>query len=243
MALIKSRYKVTYVLHVQEDYAVFRAVDIESREKREYLLNVYEGGLGRRYAPVFDGLRHCPEFVDMFIDRGALVAVFTHTQAGSIDSMFYKGAALDWRTRLDYAQMLFHLLLRTSHLPPELCAAGFLSKNLMVLPKEGQLAVNYAVFPLEGMNAREVNYLLADQVKKVLLRRYTSLNRELALLDALAEARDMPAAQLYALWQDAREALTAEYARIYGKDVVQRSLFFFGTNVKRWMKKTFGKKR
>lgn len=41
--LIRSRYKVTHVQLAQEGYAALLAVDIESRDKREYLLNVYVG--------------------------------------------------------------------------------------------------------------------------------------------------------------------------------------------------------
>ena len=83
--LIRSRYKVTHVQLAQEGYAALLAVDIESRDKREYLLNVYEGELVKRYVACFDQLRHCPQYHGMFMDRGSLVAVFDSVEGDPID--------------------------------------------------------------------------------------------------------------------------------------------------------------
>ena len=127
--LIKSRYKVTHVLHASEEYAACLAVDIESREKTEYLLNVYEGALSRQYVNSFDLLHHCPEYVGMFIDAGALVAVFRAAAAPDIDSVFYKGADVPWETRLHYAQLVMHLALTVSGFPAQIGCAALLSRN------------------------------------------------------------------------------------------------------------------
>ena len=95
--LIRSRYKVTHIQHAQDQYAALMAVDLESRDKREYLLNVYEGQLVKTYVDSFDRLRHCPAYHGIFMDKGSLVAVFDAVDGAPIDQVFYKGAQVSWQ--------------------------------------------------------------------------------------------------------------------------------------------------
>ena len=242
--LIKSRYKVTHVLHAQENYAALVAVDVESREKDEYLLNVYEGELIKRYVGVFDRLRHCTEYGGMFMDRGdSLVAVFRSQEGRPIDEVFFKGAQLDWRLRLDFAEALFHLALLISDYPPEVSCAAFLSCNLRVLVNERRLAVNYEVRPLENMNARELTYLTVDQVKKVLLRRYDSPAEEIKFLDLLNENLFLNPVALYSHWQRNKAAVRADYEKLYAKSGLQRVLYLLVQNILRFFRRALKKRR
>lgn len=243
MLLIKSRYKVTQTLHVEENYAAFLAVDIGNREKGEYLLNVYEGALAKRYANCFERLRHCPEYVEMFLADGALVAVFTFKQKNNIDSLFYQGAEIDWRIRVHYAQQLFHLALSVSDFPPEIGCAALLSANLCVLPQEQGLSVNYMVQPLAGANSRELVYLLADQIQKIFIKRFDSANAELKFLETLNSGRFKSVTPLYSHWLEVKQKIIAEQEEISGMGALHRSLRLIWLNIKRWFKHIFGGKR
>lgn len=243
MELIKSRYKITHSLCEWGDYAAFQAVDIESREKTEYLLNVYRGAAAKQYAPVFDSLHHCPQFAGLFIHQGALVAVFSFAAAGDINGLFYKGAQIDWQTRVHYAQELFHLALRVSAYPPEIACAAFLSENLQVRPKQLELSVNYKVLPMGEMNRRELLYLLGDQLKKVFLPRFSDSTAERRLIAYLDTAGDQPLSAVYSVWQDYRKEITAEYEKLYAKGSVRRAGYLAVRNIGRWVKQTYKMKR
>jgi len=213
--LINSRYKVTRILYAEPDYAALQAVDIESREKTEYLLNVYEGALGRHYADCFDRLQYCPEYIDMFLTGGALVAVFKLNTFADIDSYFFKGADIPPETRVGYAQELFHLALCVFDFPPEISCAVLYSRNLRMQPADAALTANYMIAPLSGLRAgpnnREFFYLLYDQVKKIFLLRFTSENAECELLEdirvMLAQGGNISMSALYVHWLGAREKI------------------------------------
>lgn len=240
--VIKNKYKVIQVLHTEEWFAAFLTVDIDSREKKEYLVNVYEGELTKQYIGCFNSLRHCPEFIEMFAGEGMLAAVFTYREGIHIDSMFFKGAEVDWQVRIKYAQLLFHLGLAVCAFPPEIGCTALLSRNLALQPGDETLGVNYITQPMEGLNARELTLLVSDQVKKVLLRRFASPSAELALLETLDAGVFENAKELYAYWIRSKDALIAEYEKIYGKTAIARGLYLLFLNMGRWFKRVFGKK-
>lgn len=241
--LIKSRYKVTHILRVEQDYAALQAVDVESREKAEYLLNVYEGALSRQYVKSFDKLRHCAAYRGMFMADGALAAMFTYKEGEDIDSLFYKGADVAWDVRVEYAQLLFHLALSVCDYPSEVGCATFLTQNLIVLPKDRQLYVNYVVQPLGELNSRELVYLLTDQIRKVFVKRFASPNAELAFMETLGLHAFTSVPPLYSFWLEAKARIEAEYEKIYKKGSLQRGLYLVFMNLARWAKKTFKKKK
>jgi len=231
--LIKSRYKVTQVLYACEDYAALLAVDLESRDKTEYLLNVYDGTHGRRYVGIFEQLRHCREYMEKFVSDGALTVVFTFKPATGIDDVFYKGAVNDWLTRVHYAQLLFHLALSVSDFPPEIACAAFLSRNLKVLPSDKQLAVNYVIPPMDDLNAREVIFLLSDQVRKVLTRRFCMSVLERKFLESLEANAFTSIIALYSEWQEVMKTITVEYERVYKMWLPRRLLHFAISRLRR----------
>ena len=231
--LIRSRYKVTHVQLAQEGYAALLAVDIESRDKREYLLNVYEGELVKRYVACFDQLRHCPQYHGMFMDRGSLVAVFDSVEGDPIDQVFYRGAAVEWKKRVLFADQLFHLGLCLSDFPPEISCAAFLSENLLLKPLEDRMVLRYQVAPMEGMNRREAALLLADQAKKILLRRFRSPDAEIAFLEGLEAQVFLSPVELYGDWLQHRQAITDGYQALEAKVPLQRGLYLLFRNLAR----------
>ena len=240
--LIKQQYKVIQVLCAEEDFAAFLAVDIESREKKEYLLNVYEDARIKQYISAFSELKHCPQFVEMFAGEGMLAVVFTYRAGTCIDDVFYKGAEVDWRTRMHYAQLLFHLGLSVYNFPCEIGCAALLSCNLVLRMNEKTLETNYLVRPMDGMNERELTFLVCDQIKKVLLKRYSSPNAELSLLQTLEAGRFKNAKELYAYWVRVKDTIYAEYEKIEAKPAVGRALYLLFLNLGRWFKRVILKK-
>ena len=241
--LIKSRYKVTYVCYAEENYAALIATDVESRDKDEYLLNVYEGELIKRYIGIYDRLRHCPEYCYMFMYEDALIGVFKSHQGKSIDEVFYKGAVHEDSVRLAFAHSLFHMALTISDFPPELGCAALLSDNLRVMYNERRIAVNYAARPLAQMNAREMAFLTIDQVKKVLLRRYASPAAEIKFLDALENQVFLTPVALYSFWMQSRGEIKADYEKLAAKAGLSRMLYLFFQNLLRFGRRLTRKKR
>ncbi len=235
--LINFRYKVTHVLHAQADYAAVLAVDIESREKTQYLLNVYENDLRRQYVGCFAALKFCPEFVHMFISEGALVAVFNAVEGDDIDSVFYKGADIPWDERLRFAQMVMHLALSVSDYPAEIGCAALLSRNLLIFRSTGRIQANYAVLPLEGMNARELVFLLGDQIDKILLKRFSSADAEIEFVQTLKSGAYKSVPPLYSHWMEAQNEIKAQYERIYKKSALTRALYLVFLNIRRWLRR------
>jgi hypothetical protein len=223
MSLIRSRYKVTSVIRAEDGYAALRAVDIERGDKRECLLNVYEGAHARRHAACFDSLRRCPEFREVFLSEGALIAAFEYTDAPCIDRLFYVGADVPWKLRVQYARLLLHLALTVSDYPVEIACAAFYSENLIPLRKEAGLEVNYIVRPAAA-NARELIYLLSDQLRKVLLRRFGSASAELHFLDSLDSGGYDSVGKIYSRWHEIESAIEEEYARLDEMNAVGRAI-------------------
>lgn len=243
--LIRERYKVTSVILTGEDYAALRAVDIQEREKPERLINIYEGEQLRKYLRCYEQLRHCPGYLGMFISNQSLVAVFEYHGVGyGIDRVFYKGAELGWQTRILYAEKLFHLAMSMSDFPPEVSCAAMLSENLRIVPEESGLEVNFVVQPIDGVSERELILLLTDQIKKVLMPRYSAPRRETDFIDELSEGTWKSAVALYSHWLEVKKDIIGQYENIYGKTMLGRALYLFFMNVTRWLrKKTRRKKR
>lgn len=222
IALIKSKYRVVRVLHVEDGFAALQVVDLEDREKREYILNVYEGRSALRFVALYDSLRDCPEFRGVFPESGALAALFTLSNGENIDDVFFKGADVPWRERLAYAQQLFDVALRAADFPPEIACSAMLSRNLRVQRQSRALAVNYIVQPVPGATPRDLNLLLADQVEKVMYPRFESPPSELAFIAELRRSSKKSVATLYAMRRTAFETIINDYEKLYTGNSLQR---------------------
>ena len=243
--LIKERYKVIRVLYAEQDYAALQAVDIQSREKRSCLLNVYEGGYVKPYLNSFMALRGCEAYQEMFLWEGSLVSVFRYREGRDIDHVFYRDVKIGWRERLSAGRALFQQALVMSTYPAQISCAAMLSENIQVVPEERELAFNYMVRPLEEMNERELVLLLTDQVQKVLLPRWDAPEEERRFLRRLCggSLTTMPA--VYGCWMSSVGEIEAAYERIEGKGALGRGLYLLFMNVRDWMKEhiTGGRKR
>lgn len=220
--LVRERYKVVRVPDVRENYAFAEAVDILDREKRGCILNFYEGPLLRTYLDCFDKMAPCPAFQGMFLEGESLVTVFQDCGGLPIDRVFYRGDRHTWQSRLDYAEQLFHQALNMADLPPAVSCAVFLSENLLVDEKSGELSPRYHVIPLEGMNPRELVYLTGDHAHKILLSRFASPRAELEFLDELERGTCTNVVQLYSLWRTRSQEIRAAYEALEKQNFFRR---------------------
>jgi hypothetical protein len=241
ISLIRSRYKVTGVIRTEENYTAYRAVNIERGDVREYLVNVYEGVYARRYAGCFDLLRHCREFCEVFIEYGVLVAVFSYTEGPDIDVMLRQCEPASWRERVEYARLLFRLALSVADYPEEVARAAFYSENLIPLPKEARLTVNFAVRPAEG-DEQTIIELMTLQVKKALRPHFSSPSAELDFIEELTSRRWSGIVQLCSHWQDAELQIIEEYEALDAMNAPGRMIKIIMAKLKRSFAKMKQKK-
>ncbi len=232
--LIRGRYKVVRVVALRRDYALLEAVDISDRETPLCLLNLYEGELLHRYSRIFTDVpgEECPAFRGIFLEQGTLVAAFDRCEGESIDRLFYRGDAWDWRDRLSFAELLLHRALSLANLPPELACAALLSENLLFDLKNRRVGVRWMAEPMEEMNPREAALLAADQVKKILPRTPAAGREERTFLDELETGAFRNVVALYGRWRSARPAIEAERGEFESKDPFRRGLIALGRLVR-----------
>lgn len=238
--LVRERYKVVRALDVRENYACLEAVDLLDREKGVRLLNLYEGPLLRAYLADFDKMAPCGSFVELFVERGSLVSVFTDVPGVPIDQVFFQRDGHDWRTRLYYAGALLDRALELADLPPALSCAAMVSENVRVDLLGQQVCLRFKAVPLEGMDARELAWLTGDQLKKILR---PGAGSPMELLDFLAElegGRQTGVVDLYRLWRAWSSPLYEAHEALERKGFFQRWLGLGWSRLKRWFK---GRKR
>ena len=238
--LIKSKYKTTAEIFREEEYTSFRAVDIEDRNKTEYIINMYENRISRRYADCYTRLRHCGDFKEVFLHDGRLFSVFGLHGGDSIDKIFSKGSKHSWKERVDYAHSLFHLALSVSDFPYEFACAALLSRNMRVTVGNApnkKIAVNYTVSPLENANFEQFKLLFTEQVRKIFCGRFTACDAELEFMEFLSAGGVISMARLYSAWLTYRKRITEEYEVLYSKKGFDKIMSFVIMNVRRSFKK------
>ena len=231
--LILGQYKVIRVLKLRDDYAAVQAVDILDRQQSMRLLNIYEGAAARRYAQVFLKIRHCPEFLGTRLDGESLIAVFQWRDAPVIDSVFFADSGQDWPVRLDYAELLFRLVLRLWDQPAELGCAAMRSSNLCVLGLDEKLWVNFCIEPTdEVLTQREIICLAGDQARKILLQSWiTELEQRRFVLE-LTGGRWKDAIRLNSAWNEARKQIEEAYIKRANRLLVRRTFGRLLMNIK-----------
>ena len=232
--LVRERYKVVRVLDARENYAFAEAVDILDREKSSCLLNIYEGPLLRAYLPCFDRLDACPDFQGMFLEGESLVAVFRYRAGPPSTRCFTGGTGTTGGAGWTYAQKLLHQVLNMADLP----ARGELRRPAVGERAGGRettvtLHLRFQVAPMEEMNGRELVYLACDQLRKILLPRFSSPREQLEFLDELEEGRCTTAVQLYALWREREPEIRAAYEALDKKNFFRRWCALLWGRVKR----------
>lgn len=235
--LIRERYKVVQVLERAGDYAAVQAVDIQDRETPSRLINLYGGALLHQYGAVYAGVEDCPELKGLLLEEGTLAAVFSVGRGTPIDRLFYRGDRWSWAERLAVAQQVMHRALTLANLPPEISCSAFCGDNLLLDPEEGRVELCFRVRPMGELPPRELTLLAADQVKKILPRRWSSCDRQLALLDRLDRGDFLSIVPMYAWWREELAGMEEEFAALARRNPVSRFAFLLWKNLKRCFKR------
>lgn len=236
--LIRERYKVIQVLEHTGDYAAVQAVDIQDRETPTRLINLYGGPLLHRYGEAFSRVtdRDCPELCGIFLEEGALAAVFLPGRGTPIDRLFYRGDRWTWPERMELAQLVMHRALTLAALPPDISCGALCSHNLLIDPVERAVSLRFLIRPMEEMTARELPLLAADQLKKILPRRWSSCDRQLEMLARL-EWGDFPSiVPMYAWWREELEGMRADFEALSGRNFISRQAVLLWKNIRRSMR-------
>lgn len=233
--LIRERYKVIQVLEHTGDYAVLQAVDIQDRETPTRLINLYGGPLLHRYGEAFSRVecRDCPELCGIFLEEGVLAAVFLPGRGMPIDQLFYRGDGWTWSDRLEFSQLVMHKALTLAALPPDISCGAFCSDNLLIDPEEKTVSIRFLLRPSPEMTARELPLLAADQLRKILPRRWSSCDRQMDMLARL-EWGDFPAiVPMYAWWKNELEEMWADLEALSRKSFFSRQAVLLWKNIVR----------
>ena len=223
--LIRQRYKVVRTIEAWQDYALLEAVDIAERETPDCLLNLYEGELLHRYGAMFSSVKaeECPGFRGAFMENGTLVAVFDDCRGESIDASFYRGDSWEWRDRLDFAELVLHRALVMANLPAELSCPAMMTDNLYVDAQERKVRLRFAVWPLEGVNARELALLTGDQIRKIMPDSLHATDTETAFQQSLDRGEHRSVVALYAAWRKARPLIEQEREEFEEKNFLSQA--------------------
>ena len=169
----------------------------------------------------------------MFLEDESLVTVFEDCQGRPIDQVFFRGAAMDWRLRLDYAGQLLHKALNMADLPAEVSCAAMLSENVLIAENDHEVRLRFQVVPMEGMDPRELVYLTGDQLGKILLPQLSTPVEQLDFLDELRRGECATIVQLYSLWRKRRGQIQAAYEGLEAKNFVHRWASLLWGRIKR----------
>ena len=236
--LIRERYKVVRVLESDAQYACVEAVDIQERETPSRLVNLYEGALLHRYGRICTAIApaECPSLRGMFLTGETLAVVFDDCGGTPIDQVFHRGDAWPWRQRLEWAGRLLHRALELANLPPEAACAALLSDNVLLDVGAKQVRLRFLLRPLPELTARELVLLAGDQVKKILPRRWNSLEAQLDFLEELDAGVFRSIVPLYARWREAEAAIRAEREAYEKRTFVGRGLQLLRLRLRRLRK-------
>ena len=236
--LIRERYKVVQVIEHHGDYAAVEAVDIQDRETPSCLIDLYGGGLLHRYGEIFSQMGdNCPELQGLFLEDGVLAAVFPVSRGTPIDQLFFRGDRWTWQERLALGQQVMHRALTLANLPPEVSCAAFMSDSLLLDPREGTVSLRFLIRPMGELTPRELPLMAADQLKKILPRKWSSCDRQLAMLRRL-EQGDFPSiVPMYAWWRGELEGMTQEFEALAKKNAVSRFVSLLWRNIKRSLRR------
>lgn len=222
--LIRERYKVIRVLEARETYIFAEALDILDRERRRCFLNVYTGAGLKAYLPCFESLRSCPDFLRMFMEDGSLVAVFKACRGTPVDQVFCRGKSYDWKTRLEYAELLLQEALKLADAMPEVSCAAMLSENVLIDMDNRRVKLRFKITPMEGMNERELVRLTAERLNKILPPDSEAAISQLGFLESASNGSCLNVVRLYGLWRERKDKIREEYEQLEKKNFILRKL-------------------
>ena len=170
--IVKGKYKVIRILRTEEHYAACEAVDISDPGNGKVILNIYDGELIKPYIGYIEGLRHCAEYIEMFLSDESAVAAFRYTEGKNIDTVFFMGHKVPALECFECADRLIEKAIAISDYPSNVSCPLLMTDQLLYEKNQKDFKFLYMIVPLSEMNERELCLLLEDQLKKILAIRY-----------------------------------------------------------------------
>lgn len=229
--LIKEQYKVIRVLYTAEHFAAVLATDITSSLNEQCVLNIYDGNLLKPYLTYFSDLKHCPEFVELFVRDESVVAVFRYARGKNIDSIFYRGNKRTNSENIEAADLLIEKAISVADYPPNVGCPLLLSENTGYEETNRTFVFTHVIFPFPPMNPREQVLLLSDQLKKIIRIRYdTSLAARTFIRDFQQKIYES-VPELSSEWHTVREGLIKEASVTESSSLAARIINIIKINV------------
>ena len=236
--LIQERYKIEYRITESEDYVAYRGVDIEDREKKVYLLNVYSGSNAKKFVKVFLDLKNCPEYKGLIVEEGCLIAVFDYRSGEKIVDVFKKNAHRSEEYRLKSAGQLLNIGLIAESYPDEIRKRMINYKNFCVKASSERIDINFMLEPETYNN--DYLQILINCLRVILPRSFSEPEKEREFFLDLKKRPVKDGIELYARWKKAFPDIESEYHKQINMPFIERFLSLLAINIKWFFKDLFG---
>ncbi len=239
--LIQSKYKIECTLKESEDYVAYRAVDIEDREKKSVILNVYSGRYVKEFVKVFHDLGNCRDYKSMFLYENKVASVFAWNTGEPFSHIFKKKADLDIEYRVKSADQMFHIGLLVDSYPEEIRKCVLIEDNFRVKHASEQIVLNFLIDP--GEKNDPVAVVIEKEVRKILPKgfRVPIVQREFFM--NLEECPPKDGKELFERWREAKTPISEAWAAIQKKASIERFFSLIFMNIRWFFKYYFRKVR
>lgn len=241
--IVKGRYKVIRVLRTGEHFAAVQAVDITDSSNGQVILNIYDGPLLKPYIGYIEGLRHCAEYVELFLFEESAVAVFRYREGKNIDSTFCLGHKVPLSECMKAAGRLIEKTIAISDYPPNVSCPLLMTEQLFYAEKQADFSFSHIIVPLPEMNARELCLLLTDQLRKILTIRYDTPLALRRLIRRMDRCPYTSVLQLSSSWHEIIPEVEKEAAVLNEGNLLKKIPKILELNVRDVMERIFNSKR
>ncbi len=235
--LIQERYKIEYKLKESRDYEAYRAVDIEDREKKVYILNVYSGENVKKYVKLFHDLKNCPEYKGEFVIGSKLAAVFEYKTGEELNNIFKKKAMLSQDYRFKSVEQILNIGLIAESFPELLKKSMVEYRNFQVKQTSERIDMNFMIDP----NSYSDDYLdvLTDAIRRMLPKSFSEPIEERRFFLSLKRKPVKDGIELYSRWKKAFPAIRKEYDQQISLGIIERVFSLIAKNFKWFIESRF----
>ena len=239
--LIQGKYKIECTLRASEDYVAYRAVDIEDREKKSVILNVYSGQYVKEFVKVFHDLGNCGDYKGMFLYDGKIASIFKWNTGENFSQIFKKKADLSIEYRMKSGDQLFHIGLLVDSYPEEIRRSVLCDDNFRVKQASEEIVLNFLISP--DKKHVSVAKVIESKVRTVFPRGFTVpiVQREFFL--SLEEKPPEDGKELFERWREYKEPIADAWKKSMKRGSIERFFEIIFMNIKWFFKYYFRKWR
>ena len=241
--IVKGKYKVIRVLRTEEHYAACEAVDISDPGNGKVILNIYDGELIKPYIGYIEGLRHCAEYIEMFLSDESAVAAFRYTEGKNIDTVFFMGHKVPALECFECADRLIEKAIAISDYPSNVSCPLLMTDQLLYEKNQKDFKFLYMIVPLSEMNERELCLLLEDQLKKILAIRYDTPLKLRRFVREMEGTSFETVIRLSSFWHAERAEIREEIEDFSNKGFLARIFGIIRINFRDFIEKRKNSKR